>query len=79
MNRLGKRDVEALMTDIETEPVGAMTTALQHVLDRPDLVFDQLVELAPIEPSLQRRLHDRDEEALDELARELNETRTLGS
>ncbi|MFN8020028.1 MAG: hypothetical protein U0Q03_00750 [Acidimicrobiales bacterium] len=79
MSTLRKRDVEALMGTYDSDPVGALATAMQRALDLPGEVFPALVRAAGFPAERQRRLLDHDVRALDELARELNETRTLGA
>lgn len=77
--RLRKRDVEALMGQIDTDPIGALTAALAIALDRrrEQLSFDELLALAPLTDTERDRFRSRNPEALDELAARLNEQRTL--
>jgi hypothetical protein len=77
VTRLAKRDVEALLDLIDTEPVGVLTRLLQKVLDRPEATWPQLVEALPIPPEDQARLLDLDPDALYDLAALLNEQRDL--
>lgn len=77
VSTLRKRDVEALLGSYDSDPVGALAIAMQRVLDLPGEVFPALVRAAGFPAERQRRLLDHDVRALDELARELNETRTL--
>jgi hypothetical protein len=77
MARLRKSDVEALFDRYDTDPIGALTDALRRVLDQPDGSWQQLLTAAPIEDQRRGLLEDGDTRALDELARELNEQRTL--
>ncbi|MCB1000107.1 MAG: hypothetical protein R2713_02090 [Ilumatobacteraceae bacterium] len=79
MRSLRKRDVETLLADYDGDPVGALAAAMQQVLEMPGEVFPALVRAAGLPVDRQRRLLDHEVDALDELARELNETRTLGS
>ena len=77
MRRLTKRAVETLLQDFDDDPVGALTTALRIVLDRPDDDFDALIAHADLDEQRRQHLLRRDWDALDELAAELNERRTL--
>ena len=74
---LRKRDVEALLDRFDDDPVGALTVALRRVLGRPEASWLELLEAAPLSPERRRALAAADEDALDALARELNELRTL--
>jgi hypothetical protein len=74
---LRKRHVEQLLSDYDTDPVGALTTAMRIVLDRPDADFRSLVLAAPFDADRRDRLLAEEVAQLDELARELNETRML--
>lgn len=81
--RLRKRDVEALLARYDDDPVAALTAALCTLLDDPADTFDALVgtlrDTGNVSPDRARALLDRDVEALDQLARDLNETRVLPS
>jgi hypothetical protein len=77
VRRLTKRAVETLLQDFDDDPVGALTTALRIVLDRPDDDFDALIAHADLDEQRRQHLLRRDWDALDELAAELNERRTL--
>ena len=74
---LRKRDVEALLDRFDDDPVGALTIALRRVLGRPGATWLELLEAAPVSPERRRALAADDQGALDDLARELNELRTL--
>jgi hypothetical protein len=74
---LGKRHVERLLATYDVDPVGALTEALQVVLDRPDAAFDTLIDTAVGDTTRRSLLHARHPEALDALAAELNERRTI--
>lgn len=76
---LRKRDVETLLASYDGDPVGALAAAMRIVLGMPGEVFPALVRAAGFTPDRQQRLLAHDVRALDELARELNETRTLGT
>lgn len=77
MRRLTKRDVETLFHVYDHDPVGALTTSLRIVLGRPDDDFDALIAHADVDSQRRERLLQRQPDALDELAAELNERRTL--
>ena len=77
MRRLKKRDVERLLQEFDRDPVGALTTSLRIVLDRPAADFDELIAHADLDDERRERLLQRHPDALDELAAELNERRTL--
>ena len=74
---LTKRDVEMLLQAFDNDPVGALTTSLRIVLDRPNDDFDELIARAELTDQRRQRLLQRHSDALDELAAELNERRTL--
>lgn len=81
--RLSKRAVETMLATYDHDPVGALETALRWLCDRPEGRFDellqQLVAQGRLSPIRYRALTQGDLDALDSLARELNETRTLPS
>ena len=77
MTMLRKRDVERLLADYDADPVAAITAAMQIALDSPDADYRTLVLAAPFDDDRRALLLTADVAALDELARELNETRTL--
>lgn len=74
---LRKRDVEALLDRFDDDPVGALTIALRRVLGRPEATWLELLEAAPVSHERRQALAAADQDALDALARELNELRTL--
>lgn len=76
---LGKRQVERLLATYDDDPAGALAEALGHVLGRPGGTFDELVAVAPLTDERRAALLVRDVAAMDDLARELNETRTVTS
>lgn len=76
---LGKRHVERLLAAYDDDPAAALAEALGHVLGRPGVTFDELVAGAPLTDDRRSALLLRDVAAMDDLARELNETRTLRS
>jgi hypothetical protein len=75
VTELKKRDVEALLAAYDTDPVGALTHALQLTLDRPDLEWTALVKVAGFGCARRIRLQAEETSALDELLVELNEGR----
>lgn len=75
MAELKKRDVERLLAGYDRDPAAALTAALRIALDRPDLDFTALVKMAGFSCARRIRLQAKDQEALDELCRELNEVR----
>lgn len=79
MTRLKKADVEALLHDYDANPVGALTAALRVALDEPALEWTALVKAAGFSCARRIRLQGNDPAALDELAAELNELRTVAS
>lgn len=77
MSSLRKRDVEALWQRYDTDPVGALSEALRRVLDTDEDDWTALVKSAGFTCARRILLQARDQTALDELARELNELRRL--
>ena len=75
--RLTKRDVEHLLATYDDDPVGALAGALGSLLGRAGASFDELVVDAGLSEARTALLMARDHGALDELAAELNERRTL--
>lgn len=72
---LTKSEVELLLDSIDTDPVQAVTRALRVVLGRPHTDFIDLVALLPCSDDVRIRLLDADTTALDDLAKDLNESR----
>ncbi|MDO8361777.1 MAG: hypothetical protein Q7V88_02690 [Actinomycetota bacterium] len=79
MSRLKKRDVEVLLAHYDADPVGALTDALRVALDQPGGEWTALVKAANFSCARRIRLQGNDPHALDELAAELNELRTVAS
>jgi len=77
VNRLNKFDAERLLADYDDDPVAALTAALRVVLDRPHDDWTQLVKAAGFTCARRILLQAGDTVALDELAAELNEMRSL--
>lgn len=76
---LDKRQVERLLATYDDDPEGALAEALGHVVGRPGSPFDELVVAAPMADDRRAALLLREVAAMDDLARELNETRTVVS
>ena len=77
MTALRKRDVEALWQRYDADPVGALTDALRLLLGTDETDWTALVKAAGFTCARRILLQARDQRALDELARELNELRRL--
>lgn len=77
IRRLKKIDVERLLTDYDADPVAALLAALRIVLQMPNADWAALVAAAPIDAARRGRLLALDETSLDQLAKELNERRTI--
>ena len=75
MASLRKADVEALLRDFDDHPIEALTTALRRVFDKPD--GEWLTLIAHLREDRRRLLVARNQPALDDLAAELNETRSV--
>jgi hypothetical protein len=65
------------LADYDSDPVAALTVALQIALDMPGAGWAALMAAAPIDADQRERLLATDERSLDHLARELNERRAL--
>jgi hypothetical protein len=74
---LRKRDVERLLSSYDDDPTGALTQALARVLGLEGSTWEEVVRAADLPPARQRALLAGDQDALDDLARELNENRTI--
>lgn len=74
---LSKRDVELMLRDYERDPLAALLTALRIVLGRPFATWQTAVIECCADHQRLRLLLNFDQGALDELARELNETRMI--
>ncbi len=75
--QLNKNDVETLLRNYDTNPVLALTTALQIVLGLPFGSWSDLILAMPIANSRQHHLIAHDPHHLDQLVKELNELRGL--
>jgi hypothetical protein len=74
---LKKTDVERLLADYDDDPLGALTTALRSALQMRDATWAELLAAAPLDAGRRQLLLSGDEAALDRLAAELNERRSL--
>ena len=76
---LGKADVEALLSGVDHDPVGALRAALVVIFARPHATFDELLSAASLPGGLPdgllHGLRLRRDDALDELTAHLNEDR----
>jgi hypothetical protein len=77
VTRLNKRDVEKLLDHLDDDPIGALTTALQKVLDARAAAWPVLIERLPLSTSERGRLLDQELDAMYDLAALLNEQRTI--
>lgn len=75
--RLRKIDVERLLAGYDDDPIEALTIALRIVLESPSASWSGLVTEAPLSSERRAALLRADQAALDALATELNELRTL--
>jgi hypothetical protein len=75
--RLKKADAERMLAGYDNDPIAALTTALRLVLGMPDASWLELLAAAPIDAARRELLLVADQTALDQLAAELNERRTL--
>lgn len=66
-----------MLAGFDRDPVAALATALRRVLDRPDLGWPALVQAARFPDTRIAALLIGEQGALDALAAELNELRTL--
>ncbi len=75
--RLKKVDAERLLAEYDADPIGALTAALRIALDLPEATWPALLEASPIAAARREKLLAGDEPSLDQLARELNELRSV--
>jgi len=75
VSRLAKRDVEALLDLVDTEPVAILTRLLQKALDQPGASWTVLVAACPLDEETKVRLLDCEPDALYALTALLNECR----
>ncbi len=74
-----KRDVEVLLADYDGDSIGALTVAMRTALDSVDGAWPDLVQAAGFSDTRTAALLVGEQSALDDLATELNETRTCRS
>ena len=72
-----KRNVEALLGSYDADPIAALTVAVRIVLERTDDSWPELIRAAGFTDTRSAALLVGEQSALDDLARELNELRTL--
>jgi len=72
---LKKNQVEKLMSAYDTDPIGALTSALRVVTGHHRAPWEHLASLLPMQ--VRKKLLDGETSALDLLTAELNETRTV--
>jgi hypothetical protein len=75
---LTKHDVESLLATYDTQPKAALITALRKCLGMPYATWETLVECVVPQPEESDRLLSLNTDALDTLAKTLNETRGAG-
>jgi hypothetical protein len=74
---LTKRQVESLLGTYDDDPIRALSSALRHVLGRPDAPWPELVAAGGFSDTRAAALLVGDQTALDQLVAELNELRNL--
>jgi hypothetical protein len=72
---LKKQEVEEMMSSYDLDPQGALTSALRIVTGHRHATWEHLAAILP--SRVRRKLVDGDTAAMDLLAAELNETRTV--
>jgi hypothetical protein len=75
---LTKRDVEILLATFDTQPEDALSTALRKCFGMPHATWQTLVEVAIPDAHEHKLFLSHNIEALDSLAKRLNETRGAG-
>ena len=75
---LTKHDVESLLATYDTQPKAALITAIRKCLGMPYATWETLVECVVPQPEESDRLLSLNTDALDALAKTLNETRGAG-
>ncbi len=66
-----------MLREFDADPIGTLTIALRVVLERGDATWPELVAAAQLTDTRSVALLVGEHRALDELATELNELRTL--
>jgi hypothetical protein len=74
---LTKRDVEDLMNNYDINPHQALVRALRIVTGMPNASWKTLIDLCFTDKQQSELLQTLDQQSLDQLARQLNEQRTL--
>lgn len=74
---LSKRDVERMLNEFDRDPLAALLTAMRIVIGRPFATWQTAVIEYGCDRDVGQRLLNFDQSALDDLARELNETRMI--
>jgi hypothetical protein len=77
VTRLRKADVRRMLERFDRDPVGALTVALAAILEISAPDWNQLVALCGFAPDRVDALQRGDQRALDQLAVDLNELRSL--
>jgi len=75
---LTKRDVEEMLATYDTQPVVALRSALRKCFGLPQATWSTLIELVAKQPGEINQLLSLNTDALDNLAKTLNETRGAG-
>lgn len=74
---LSKRDVERMLDEYDSDPLAALLTAMRIVIGRPFATWQTAALECGASANKQQQLLNFDLGAFDDLARELNETRTI--
>jgi hypothetical protein len=77
MRKLSKRDVEALLSEYDNNPVGALHQALRVLLTDCPSDWNAAIGLLDIDDANKQSLRDGNIAALDSLAKHFVETRGL--
>jgi len=75
--RLTKAEAVALLRDFDSDPIDALSAALASLLERDGDTWPELLAAAPFTPTRRAALLTGEPGSLDDLAAELNETRSL--
>ena len=74
---LSKRDVERMLDEYDRDPLAALLTAMRIVLGRPYATWLTAVLESCDDVKKRQQLLNSEQSALDDIARELNETRMI--
>ena len=77
MRKLSKRDVEALLAEYDNNPAGALLTSLQVLIPNCPTKWEDAVEMLNVEAATKANLRACTLSAMDELVKQLVETRGL--